>query len=65
MFDSSIAESFNPVPLRLNNTIWAGPFWVTVCGAVQVEITDIDAMGFSVVLAVTCNNFDTCTCLAK
>ena len=25
MYDSSIAESFKLVPLRLNNTIWAGP----------------------------------------
>ena len=65
MYNSSIAKSFKLVPLRLNNTIWAGPFWATVWGPVQVKITVIAVMYFSVVLAVNCDKFGPCTFSAK
>ena len=48
MYNSSIAKSFKLVPLWLNNTIWAGPFWATVWGPVQVKIAGIAVMYFSV-----------------
>ena len=65
MYDSSIAKSFKLVPLLLNNTIWAGPFWATVRGPFQVKITGIAVMCFSVVLAVNCDMFGPCTFSAK
>ena len=52
MYDSSIAKNFKLVPLRLNNTIWAGPFRATVWGPVQVKITGIAVLCFSVVLVL-------------
>ena len=65
MYNSSIAKCFKLVPLRLNNTIWVGPFWATVWSPVQVKITGIVVMYFSVVLAVNCHKFGPCTFLAK
>ena len=65
MYDSSIAKSFKLVPFRLNNTIWAEPFWATDWGPVHFKITGIAVMCFSVVLAVNCDKFGPCTFSAK